>query len=157
MTASAGGNTPPLPSPLQAGAASANTSLDGPAADPAAQRATATAQLTGLDIGIPTNVPINVPTTMLLGVDITSALRALVPVPSGPLVGVQAASATASGQCANGSPQLTGSSSTTGVSALGQALPTNQVVQQAVDVVSAMTVDPSVLSLSSLSAPLNSM
>jgi hypothetical protein len=157
VTASAGGNTPPLPSPLQAGAASANTSLDGPAADPAAQRATATAQLTGLDIGIPTNLPIDVPTTMLLGVDITSALRALVPVPSGPLVGVQAASATASGQCANGSPQLTGSSSTTGVSALGQALPTNQVVQQAVDVVSATTVDPSVLSLSSLPAPLNSM
>jgi hypothetical protein len=157
--ASAGGSAPALPAPLQAGAASASTTLDGPAGDPAAQRAGASAEVSGLAIGIPSNVPITLPTTTVLGgtVDITSALRTLVPVPTGTLVGVQASSATAAGQCANGSPQLTGSSQTTGVAALGVALPTDQPVQQAVNVVNATTIDPSLVSQSSLPAPLNSM
>jgi hypothetical protein len=129
VAASAGGTAPALPSPMRAGAASASTALDGPADDPAAQRATATAQLSTLDIGIPSNVPIDVPTTTLIvplvgSFDITSALRSLVPVPTGTLVGVQTSSATAVGQCSNGSPQLTGSSQTTGVTALGLTLPT---------------------------------
>jgi hypothetical protein len=162
VAASAGGTTPPLPSPMQAGAASASTTLDGPAADPAAQRATATASLSTLNIGIPANVPINVPTTMLnvplVGTfDITSALRSLVPVPAGPLVGVQASSAAAVGRCSNGSPQLTGSSQTTGVSALGLTLPTDQPVQQAVNVINATSIDPSSLSLSSLPVPVNGL
>jgi hypothetical protein len=162
VAASAGGTAPPLPSPLQAGAASASTALDGPAGDPAAQRATATAQLSTLDIGIPSSVPINVPTTMLnvplVGTfDITSALRSLVTVPTGTLVGVQASSATAVGQCSNRSPQLTGSSQTTGISALGLTLPADQVVQQAVNVVNATSIDPSSLSLSSLPPPVNGL
>ncbi len=137
--------------------ASATTSVAGPAGDPAAQEVTATPGLSSLGIGIPASVPINVRTTTLLGVDITAALRTLVPVPTGTLAGVQASNATASGRGANGSPQLTGSSSTTGVSALGQPLPTDHVVQQGVDVVSATTIDPSLLSLSILPAPLNGM
>jgi hypothetical protein len=157
--ASAGGTAPALPVPLQAGAASASTTLDGPAGAPAAQRAGASAEVSSLAIGIPSNVPITLPTTTVLGgtVDITSALRTLVPVATGTLVAVQASSTTAAGQCANGSPQLTGSSQTAGATALGLALPTDQPVQQAVNVVNATTIDPSLLSQSSLPAPLNSM
>jgi hypothetical protein len=150
QAASAGGSVPALPTPLQAGAASATTSIAGPGGDPAAQQANATAELSGLTIGIPSNLPIAIPTTSLLGVDITSALRTLVTVPTGTLVGVQASSATAVGRCASGSPQLTGSSTTTGVAALGQTLPTDQAVQQAVTVFNATTIDPSLVSLSSL-------
>ena len=86
--ASAGGNAPALPIPLQAAVLSARTTLDGPSGDPAAQRATATGEVSSLGIGIPTNLPINVPLTSLNvplvgNIDITSALRTLVPVPLG--------------------------------------------------------------------------
>ncbi|MEN3281687.1 MAG: hypothetical protein V7607_2827 [Solirubrobacteraceae bacterium] len=162
IASSAGGTAPALPTPLQASAASATTSVTGPAGDPAAQTAGAMAQVSGLAIGIPSNVPIAVPTTNLVvpfvgTFDITSALRTLVPVPTGTLVGVQASSATAVGQCANGSPQLAGSSQTTGVVALGQTLSTDQPVQQAVNVVNATTIDPSLLNPTSLPAPANAL
>jgi hypothetical protein len=107
-------------------------------------------------------VPINVPSTSinvpLVGtVDITSALRTLVPVPTGTLVGLQESTATASGRCSNGSAQLTGSTQVSGLTAMGQALPTNQAVQQAVTVVSATTIDPSLVSQSALPPPLDSL
>jgi hypothetical protein len=159
---SAGGSAPALPTPLQAGAASASTTLDGSGSDPAAQQAGATASLSSLSIGVPSNLPISLPTTTINvpvvgSVDITSALRTLVTVPTGTLVGVQAASATAGGQCAGGSPLLTGSSSTTGLTALGQTLPTGQALQQAITVVNATTIDPSLLNLSSLPPPVNAL
>jgi hypothetical protein len=151
-----------LPVPLQAAVVSARTRLEGPAGSPAEQRATATGEVSSLGIGIPTNLPIDVPLTSvslpLVGsIDITSALRTLVPVPSGTLVGVQASSATAVGRCANRSPRLTGATSTTGLNVLAQTLPTDQVVQQAINVLNATTIDPSQLSQSVLPAPLNTL
>jgi hypothetical protein len=46
--------------------------------------------VSGFGIGIPTDVPIALPQTLVMGVDITSALRTLVPIPSTLLVGVSA-------------------------------------------------------------------
>jgi hypothetical protein len=160
--ASAGGNVPALPIPLQAAVLSARTALDGPAGDAARQRASATGEVASLGIGLPANLPIAVPTTGLnvpgIGnVDITSALRTLVPVPTGMLAGIQVSSATATGQCANGSPQLSGASHTTGLTVLGQTLPTDQLLQQAINLVNATTIDPSLLSASALPAPLNAL
>jgi hypothetical protein len=162
QAASAGGSLPVLPAPLHATVVSAQTTLDGPAGDPMQQVATATTQVSGLGIGIPANVPINVPTTTifvpLVGtVDLTSALRALVPVPSGNLVDLVGATTTASGRCTNGSPDLVGSSQVTGLNALGQALPTDHAFQQGVNVVNATTIDPSNVNISGLPAPVNTM
>ena len=160
--ASAGGNAPVLPIPLRAAVLSARTALDGPAGDPAEQRATATGEVSSLGIGIPASLPINVPLTSInvpLGptVDITSALRTLVPVPTGMLAGIQASSATAVGQCANGSPRLSGTTQTTGITVLGQPLPADQVVQRAINALGATTIDPSTLTPSALPAPLNAL
>lgn len=162
QAATAGGDLPVLPAPLHATAVSAQTTLDGPSDDPAQQVATATAQVSGLGIGIPANVPIDVPTTTidvpLVGtVDITSALRTLVPVPTGNLVDLVGSTTTASGRCTNGSAELAGSSQATGLTAMGQALPTDHAFQQAVDVVNATTIDPSAVNLAILPAPLSSM
>jgi hypothetical protein len=160
--ASAGGNVPALPVPLQGAVVSARTELDGPAGDPARQHASATGEVASFGVGIPANLPIAVPTTGLNvpgvgNVDITSALRTLVPVPTGTLAGVQESSATASGQCASGSPRLSGASHTTGLTVLGQTLPTDQLLQQAINVVNATTIDPSSLQASALPAPLNTL
>jgi hypothetical protein len=161
-TASAGGNAPALPIALQAAVLSARTALDGAAGNPAGQRASATGEVSSLGIGIPANLPIAVPVTSLNvpgvgSVDITSALRTLVPTPTGNLVGIQASSATAAGQCASGSPRLAGETHTTGLTVLGQTLPTDQVVQQALNAFNGATIDPSQLSQSTLPAPLNAL
>jgi hypothetical protein len=162
QAASAGGSAPVLPVPLQATAVSAQTQLDGPADDPMQQVATATSVVSGLGIGLPSNLPINVPTTNLnvplVGTfDITSALSTLVPVPTGNVVDLVGSTTTASGRCTNASPQLSGSSQATGLTALGQTLPTDHAFTQAVDVVNATTIDPSMVSLSALPAPLNGL
>jgi hypothetical protein len=80
-----------------------------------------------------------------------------VPVPTGMLAGIQASSATAVGQCMNGLPRLTGSTQTTGITVLGQPLPADQVVQQAINILGATTIDPSALRPSALPAPLNAL
>jgi hypothetical protein len=69
----------------------------------------------------------------------------------------RSSSATAAGQCANRSPRLTSATSTTGLNVLGQTLPTDQVVQQAINVLDATTIDPWQLSQSVLPAPLNTL
>jgi hypothetical protein len=158
--AAAGGNLPSLPLPVQANVMSARTTLDGPSDEPAAQTAGATGEVASLTIGVPSGAPIGVPTTTLpvpgLGnVDITSALSSLIPAAAGPLASVKVSSATASGQCADGRPQLTGSSRILGVTVAGQELPVDQAVTQVVNL--AGTLDPSQLSPSALPAPLNAL
>jgi hypothetical protein len=108
-TASAGGNLPVLALPLQAAVLSARTMLDGPAGEAAQQRASATGEVSSFGVGVPTNLPIALPTTTvpvpLVGnIDITSALRTLVPVASGLLVGIEASSATAMGESSGETP-----------------------------------------------------
>jgi hypothetical protein len=154
--ANPGSNLPAaLPAPLQATTLSARTTLDGPAGEPAQQRASATGEVSSFGVGVPADVPIALPSTSvpvpLVGnVDITSALRTLVPVASGLLVGVEASSATAAGECSGDAPRLTGSTHVTGLTVLGQALPADQAVTQTVNVVNAVTIDPSLLSAANL-------
>jgi hypothetical protein len=160
--ASAGGNLPALPLPLTASALSARTTLDGPAGEPAAQRAGAVAQVTGFGLAVPSDVPIALPATSLnvpgIGVvDITSALRALVPLPTGPIVGVATARASATGECSSGTPRLAGTTQTTGLTVAGLGLPTDQVVDRALDLVNGGTIDPSMLTPGLLPPPLNGL
>jgi hypothetical protein len=158
--ASAGGNLPALPVPLQAAVMSARTTLDGPSGQPAQQTASATGEVASLTVDVPSDAPIPHPTTTVpvpgVGdVDITEALRSLVPAAAGPLLAVKVSSATASGSCSGGRPQLTGSSRVLGVTVAGQELPINDAVTQVVSV--AGTLDPSRLSPSALPPPLNAL
>lgn len=161
--ATAGLDLPALPIPLTANVLSARTGLDGPSSAPAQQTATATGEVLSLGLSVPTGLPIQLPTTTVpnpLGgapVDITSALRTLVPVASGQLLGIQSAGATANGQCAGSRPRLTGSSRVLGATLLGQDLPVNDVVERAVTLAGGGTIDPSQLSQASLPAPLNAL
>ena len=158
--ASAGGNLPALPIPVQASVMSARTTLDGPADQPAQQTAGATGEVAGLTLDVPADAPIPIPATAVpvpgVGdVDITQALRSLVPAAAGPLLGVKLSSATASGRCAGARPELSGSSHVLGRTIAGLELPVDDAVTQAVAL--AGTLDPSQLSPSALPAPLSSL
>ncbi len=158
--ASAGGNLPALPIPVQASVMSARTTLDGPADQPAQQTAGATGEVAGLTLDVPADAPIPIPATAVpvpgVGdVDITQALRSLVPAAAGPLLGVKLSSATASGRCAGARPELSGSSHVLGLTIAGQELPVDDAVTQLVAL--AGTLDPSQLSPSALPAPLNTL
>jgi hypothetical protein len=158
--ATAGGNLPALPIPLQASLLSARTTLDGPSGQAAQQTAGATGEVASLTVGVPSDAPIPVPTTTLpvpgLGsFDITQALRSMIPAATGPLAAIKLSSATASGHCAGGRPELTGSSRVLGVTVAGQELPVDRAVTQVVNL--AGTLDPSQLSPSALPAPLNQL
>jgi hypothetical protein len=160
-TVSAGGNLPALPIPLQANLMSARTALDGPSGPAAQQTPSATGEVASLTVDVPADAPIPVPTTSLpnpLGgaaVDITNALRSLVPAAAGPLAGVKLSSATASGHCSGGAPALTGSSRVLGVTVAGQELPVDQAVTQVIQLTGSL--DPSQLRPSALPAPLNQL
>jgi hypothetical protein len=160
QAASAGGNLPALPIPLQANVMSARTTLDGPAGQVAQQTPSATGEVASLTVGVPSGAPISVPTTAVPvpdfgNVDITSALRSMVPAAAGPLAAIQLSSATASGHCSNGVPALTGTSHVLGVTVAGQELPVDEAVTQIVNL--AGSLDPSQLSPSALPAPLNAL
>jgi hypothetical protein len=65
-------------------------------------------------------------------------------------VRLRAGVAFAQGRCVNGRPELTGTSQVAGVSILGQELPLNEVVTQAVNVVGGQAIDPSNLDLTKI-------
>jgi hypothetical protein len=158
--ATAGGNLPALPIPLQASLMSARTTLDGPSGQAAQQTPGATGEVASLTVGVPDGAPISLPTTAVPvpgvgNVDITSALRSMIPAAAGPLAAVQLSSATASGHCAGRQPQLTGSSHILGVTVAGQELPVDQAVTQVIGLTGSL--DPSQLSPSALPAPLNQL
>jgi hypothetical protein len=161
QAASAGGDLPALPIPLQAKVISARTTLDGPSGQPALQTAGATGEVAGLTLDVPSDAPIPLPTTTVpdpaggAPIDITQALRSLVPAATGPLLGVKLSSATASGRCAGGRPTLTGSSHVVGLTVAGQELPVDDALTQVITLVG--TLDPSQLSPSALPAPLNAL
>jgi hypothetical protein len=160
--ASGGANLPPLPLPLQASVLSARTTLDGSATRPAQQTAGATGEVAGLSVGVPADAPIPIPMTTIPNpspggapIDITQALRSLLPPPPNPLVGVKLSSATASGSCVGGKPTLTGSSRVLGLTVAGQELPVDQAVTQVVNAIGGGTIDPSQLTSQPLPAPLD--
>ena len=159
-----------LPIAVGALALGAQTSLSGPADTPARQTAGATGGITDLRIktlpDLPIQLPIdqvtaNLPTLppVSLGplgsvqVDIRQALLAALPngrLPNLDLLRIQAGVAFAQARCVDGKAQLTGSSQVAGIKLLGQDLPLNQVVTQAVEVVGGGSVDPSNLDVSQI-------
>jgi hypothetical protein len=162
QNASAGGAFPASPLPLSGSLLSASTTLEGPATDPRQQKVTAAGGLGELKIAglpiplarpdIPAIDPIVLPGVATI--DIHAVLEGLIPKSANvDLLNVQALRAQVTGQCANGSPQLTGTSSVAGISVLGKALPTDKAVSQSLTLVGGGKLDPSNLTLEQLGLP----
>ncbi len=176
-TATAGLNAP-LPVLLSAGAATAGTQFGGAPGQESALAAGGLADLRVLSLPqLPITLPtaqisdtlgsVTVPVTGLLqtllgglvniSIDLRPALQALLPngqLPQADLVRVQSAMAYAGATCRDGTPQLSGSSSVTGVSVLGQQLPTGQLVDQVLTLIGGGSIDPSNVDLSRIVLPL---
>ena len=100
--------------------------------------------LAGQLLGLPSSI----------SVDIRPAVKALVNgIASGDLLDVAGSVATANARCVNGSPQLSGNTTVFGVKVLGQTLPTDAVVKQALTLYNGQTIDPSQLDLSKIVLP----
>jgi hypothetical protein len=168
-----------LPATLSAGAAAAQTALDGADGPPSAQAATATSSVSDLVVGGLSGLPLPVPGAPLPGglnalpvplsgalqslglpssilVNVLPAAQALLPsraLPDLDLVDVHALSSTAAARCVAGAPALSGSSQVSGLSVLGQSLPVDQAVNQAVTLLNAQTVDLSSLDVGQVQLP----
>ena len=167
-----------LPAPLNAVTIGASTSATGSVDRPAEQTVTATGGIVDLGLRILPDLPIKLPVNEVIdnvapvsvplpalplpgapssvSVDLRPALRAALPnggLPNTDLVRVRAAAAFASGRCVDGVPQLQGDSRVAGVSLLGQELPLNGLVTQAVELVGGQSIDPSNLDLGKIGLP----
>jgi hypothetical protein len=163
-TATAGGTGPALPFPGSGNLLSARTSITPATGAPATQKVTATGEIGSLSIGPTGSLPLPLPAPQVppgqsitvpgVGtLDITAALQALVNAPNVELVGAKLASATASAQCTGGKPVYTGSAKVASLTVLGQELPTDAVVSQAINVVGGGSVDPSQVDISKIPLP----
>lgn len=89
-------------------------------------------------------------------IDLRPALQALLPdqqLPPAELVRVQRAMAYAGATCDEGTPQLRGNSSVSGLTILGQPVPVGQVVDQVLTLIGAGSIDPSDVDLSKIVLP----
>ncbi|MGZ6696849.1 MAG: hypothetical protein ACXVFL_14565 [Solirubrobacteraceae bacterium] len=164
-TASAGGTGPSLsPLPISGNLLSARTAITPATGSPSAQQVTATGELGSLSVGPTGSLPVPIPAPQvppgqsisIPGVgtlDITAALQALVNAPNVELVGAKLASATASAQCSGGKPAYTGSAKVGSLTVLGQEIPTDAVLSQAINVVGGGSVDPSKADISKIPLP----
>jgi hypothetical protein len=175
----AAGLTAPLPALVTAAAVSANTTFTGPTGAQTAGAAGGLADvrvlaLPELPITLPTaqisdtlgsvTVPITGLLSTLLGglvnvsIDLRPALQALLPngrLPTAELVRVQGAMAYATATCAGATtPELSGSSTVTGLSVLGQQLPAGQLVDQVLSLIDSGSIDPSNVDLAKIVLPL---
>jgi hypothetical protein len=99
------------------------------------------------------NVPLPAPLQPIT-VDIRPAVKALVTgALSGQLLQVDGSMATANANCVNGQPHLGGQTSILGITVLGQTLPTDAIVNQALTVYNGQTIDPGALDLSKVVLP----
>jgi hypothetical protein len=110
--------------------------------------------------GIPAvTVPLPVGNPLLslpasIQVDIRPAVKALAAgVTSGSLLDLAGSVATAHARCVDSKPQLTGETSVAGLKVLGQTLPTDAIVQQALTLYNGQTISPSALDLSQIVLP----
>jgi hypothetical protein len=160
--AAAGGNAPASPLPLTGSLLSATTDLQPPTGAPSAQTASAAGGVGELRVaGLP--IPLRRPDTSGLPgpqtiagvtIDVRAAVEALVPETfDAELLHLRALRALVTGRCANGSPQLTGSSSVLGISVLGKELPTDRAVSQTLTVSDSTSIDPSNLTPQQLGIP----
>jgi hypothetical protein len=89
-----------------------------------------------------------------LTIDIRPAVKSLVGgLKTGPLLELAGSIATADAKCNGSTPQLSGNTQTVGLKVLGQEIPTNAAVNQALTVFSGQTIDPSKLDLSQIVLP----
>lgn len=118
-----------------------------PLTTPTSTTAPLTLPGTGTTTAVPTTVPI----------DVTPAVDALLAaaqrLPSADLLHLDAVRATAGALCQAGTPVLSGISRLVGASALGQALPSDGPVQQAIPVVNGSTLDLANLDLAKVVLP----
>jgi len=167
-----------LPAPLTTVAAAAQTVLKGPAGALDQQSATSVggvadlrlpvlpdlpialppieipAELAAVNVPLPT-VPL-VPLPSALTLDLRPAINALLPggrLPAADLLRLQGATAYAAAQCESGTPRLVGRSTVSGLTVLGQELPTNQIVEQALTLFDSAGIDPSNIDLSLVPLP----
>ncbi len=158
-----------LPVPATARVLAAQTSFEGSDASPGSQKAGAFGGIADLSIGLPA-LPITLPVDQIpaalnitvplpaplgpVSVPIADQLKALAPggVLPTELIGVRASAATATASCVNGKVQLSGSSQVLGLRVLGQEVPTNAAVEQALTVIGGGTVDPSKINVAQLVA-----
>lgn len=115
--------------------------------------------LDAIDQIAPVTVPVPVVDQVLglpssVTVDIRPAVKSLVTgALTSPLLQVDGSVATARASCVNDKAQLSGDSQLLGLSVLGQKLPLDAVLQQAVNVYNGQTIDPSQLDLSQIVLP----
>jgi hypothetical protein len=158
-----------LPLPLTLSAVSASTSVAGAASNPSAQSVQSQASLAKLTVGalpaLPITIPLPtvppVPVTTPLGsftIDINPTLQSLLPnggLPTGNVLGLNVASASATGVCLGGNAQLTATSQVAGLTVLGQQIPTDQASSQAIQAVGGGSIDPSQINPSQIPLPAN--
>jgi hypothetical protein len=104
------------------------------------------------------SVPVTLPPNPLLPssitVDIRPAVKSLVAgLKTGPLLELAGSIATANAKCDGSTPKLSGHTETVGLKVLGQEIPTNAVVNQALTLYNGQTIDPSKLDLSQVVLP----
>ena len=96
--------------------------------------------------------PINLPPSIT--VDIRPAVKALVSgLTTGPLLEVNGSVATAHAKCVKSHPQLSGDTQVAALKVLGQTLPTDAIVNQALTLYNGQTIDPSKLDFSKIVLP----
>jgi hypothetical protein len=87
-------------------------------------------------------------------IDIRPAVKALVQgLQTGPLLELNGSVSTAHARCVNGRPQLSGETQTLGLKVLGETIPTDAIVNQALTLYNGQTIDPSKLDLSKIVLP----
>ena len=161
------GLTAALPLPVDVSALNAVTTLVGADGPVATQKAGAFGGITDLTVRalpeLPIQIPIpalpTIPTVDVLGqsVNLAPAVQALLPdgkLPNVDLLRLRAVSALAGGECADGVPVLSGTSNVAGITALGQELPVNQLVERTLTVVDTQSIDPSDADLTDVALPL---
>lgn len=168
-----------LPAPLNAVTVGAATQATGSVDRPGEQVVAATGGVADIGLRILPELPIKLPVDEVIAnlqpvsvplpaipllpgaptsvsVDLRPALRAALPnggLPNTDLVRIRAVVASATGRCVNGQPRLDGSSAVAGVSVLGQELPLNGLVTQAVELIGGQSIDPSNLDVSKIGLP----
>lgn len=104
-------------------------------------------------------VPIPVAGTLLglpsqVTVDIRPAVKSLVAgLTTAPLLDLAGSRATADAACENGTPKLTGHTEVVGLKVLGQTIPTDAVINQALTLYNGQTINPAALDLSKIVLP----
>ena len=162
-TVQAGGTFPATPLPVTGTLLSATTNLWPATGSPSAQTASAAAGLGSLAVsGLPVPIPPPPGLGSLPGpqaipgvgtIDVRAVVGSLLPTFNGDLVNLRALRAGASAKCTGGTPQLTGTSSVTGVTVLGTELPVDRITSRTVDLTDSTRIDPSDLTPAQLGVP----